>query len=1553
MLRGSAVNQDGASNGLTAPSGPAQQRVIRAALADAGLNAADVDVVEGHGTGTKLGDPIEAHALLATYGQGRPAGRPLWLGSLKSNIGHAQAAAGVAGVIKMVQAMENDVLPPSRYADEPSPLIDWESGDVSLLTEPVRWPRGERPRRAAVSAFGISGTNAHVVLEEPPTPAETPAANGDEPAQTPGDLLWPISAGSEQALLDQAQRLRTYLLDHPRSRPADVGFSLATTRAHLRHRAVVLGDDRDRLLDELATLAAGESGARVVRGTAVDGGLAFLFTGQGAQRPGMGRELGLRFPVFAEAMDEICAAFGDRLGRPLREVLDADEPDLLDQTVYTQAGLFAIEVSLYRLVRHLGIRPDHLVGHSIGEISAALAAGILSLGDAVTLVAARGRLMQDLPAGGAMISVAAAEDEVAALLAGHGDRAGIAAVNGPQSVVVSGDEDVVTEVAAQLAERGHRTRRLRVSHAFHSPRMDPMLEQFRAVAQSLTYQPPTIPVVSNLTGRTADQDIRSADYWVRHVREAVRFGDGIRHLHDGGVTTYLEIGPDAVLAAMGPGCLTEDERKAADFIPLLRRNRSEERSLLTALARLQVRGREPDWTALFPGARRVDLPTYAFEHRRFWPDAAQRADGDAGGFGLDATAHPLLAAAVHPAGSDALLLTGRLSLGLHPWLGDHRVGGRAVFPGAGLVDLVLTAAGRAGADTIEELTLTAALTLPETGAVDVQVGVAAPAESGSRAVTVHVRPAREDAAEDWTLVATGTVTTGAPTTAEELDLPAEWPPAHAEPVDLTGWYQTLADSGLEYGPAFQGLRAAWRSGTEVYAEVGLGDEEGKQAEAFRLHPILLDAALHALGLGALPAADRAQVPFAWTGVRRHTAGPSAARVHIRPVGPAAVSLTVTDPVGRPVATVASLSVRPVTEAMLGASTDSLFDLQWVPVGAESDTATAGAPAAWTVIGDDFGLVKELIRAELPVCRHDDLAALAAAIDAGAKVPDAVLVPFDGATDVSTDIAAAVHAASRRALTLARTWLSDNRFAAARLILVTRDAVAAGPGETIADLAAASARGLLLSAHTEHPDRFGLVDLDTAPQSYRALARVPGADEPQLAIRTGTLLGARLTVAAISQTPPTGLLAPGTVLLTGATGALGRLVARHLVTDHGARHLLLVSRRGDRAPGIESLVADLSALGAEATVAACDVADRESLARTLAEVPAAHPLTAVVHAAGVLDDASVAGLTPERLDAVLRPKVDAAWNLHELTRAADLSAFVLFSSVAAVLGTAGQADYAAANAFLDVLARHRRDLGLPGLSLGWGAWAARGMAAALSAADRARLARSGIGGLTDADGLRLLDLALAHDAPYLAPVQVDRAAIADAPPPLLRGLVRARRRTAAREADGSGAEFLIRRLAKLTPARQEQALLDLVRAEVIVVLDYPGSRVPDGLTFTELGADSLTALALRNRFADATGLRLSPTVLFEHPTPADLARKLREDLFAAAPADEPAPDGFDEARFRRDLAALPVSALRTAGLLDRLLALLDSRPSAAAAEEAAIDALDLADLISLAREGVEL
>ncbi|MFE2634585.1 type I polyketide synthase [Streptomyces scopuliridis] len=900
VIRGSATNQDGASNGLTSPSGRAQENVIRQALADAGLTGADIDLVEAHGTGTRLGDPIEAQALLATYGRDRTPGHPLRLGSLKSNIGHAQAAAGVAGFIKTVMALRHGLMPRTLHVNKRTSHVDWSGGAIELLTEPVPWNANDRPRRAGVSSFGISGTNAHLIVEQAPDAGE-PAPSAPVPAIAPGVVPWPVSARTEAALKDQLARLTDFVAGAPGLAPVDIGYSLATGRAALRHRAVLLADGQD------VTEAA--------RGEAGDGTTAILFPGQGSQRLGMGRELYARFPVFAGALDEVLTELDGHLGRPLREVMWGDDPETLNLTGWTQPALFAIETALFRLVESLGVRPAVVGGHSIGEIAAAHVAGVFSLADACRLVAARAALMQALPTGGAMVAVQAAEDEVLPLLTGRADQVSIAAVNGPASVVVAGEESAVLEIAAHFTGQGRKTNRLLVSHAFHSPLMDPMLADFRRVVESLTFHEPAVPVVSNLTGDLAGARLATPDYWVRHVRQAVRFADGVTALRDENVDVLLELGPGSVLSAMAKDSLGEAARRMT-VVPALRKDRTEEAALVATLGRLHTAGVPVDWRAFFAdtGARRVDLPTYAFQHERFWP--APPSAG-AGNQGAGATGHPLLGVTLELAGGEGLVFTGRLSTRTHPWLAQHAIAGRITLPGTGLLELAIRAGDEAGCDRIEELTLTEPLVLPEQGSVRLQVRLSTADGIGWRTVTVHSRP--EGAVhEPWTQHATGVLTPvpGEPRTAADLGFgTGVWPPAGAEPVDLEDHYERLADHGFDYGPVFQGLRALWRRGAETFAEIALPAEVA-DAEAYGLHPALLDAARHAA------MTDDGSLPDRWRGVSLHAFGASALRVRLAPCGDAGdgaddsdgrvMELTAADFSGTPVLTVETLRVRPLS-----------------------------------------------------------------------------------------------------------------------------------------------------------------------------------------------------------------------------------------------------------------------------------------------------------------------------------------------------------------------------------------------------------------------------------------------------------------------------------------------------------------------------------------------------------------------------------------------------------------------------------------------------------------
>ncbi|MEU7230360.1 type I polyketide synthase, partial [Streptomyces chrestomyceticus] len=1566
LLRGSAVNQDGASNGLTAPNGPSQQRVIRAALANARLVPGDVDVVEAHGTGTTLGDPIEAQALLATYGRDRGESDPLWLGSVKSNIGHTQAAAGVAGVIKMVLALQHERLPRTLYAEVPSSHVDWSAGEVRLLTEAVPWPStGERVRRAAVSAFGMSGTNAHLILEEAPAAQEAEAAEEPKEPETEPDgpaarvlsgegagavRAWQVSGRSAAAPAAQADRLHGWLTARPELRPADVAWSLATVRTAFEHRAVIIGgDDRAALLTSLENLAAGTPNGSVVSGTARPGVRpVFVFPGQGSQWLGMGQELARTSPVFAGRLAECAAALEPYVDWSLSEVLagTGDAP-ALEAADVVQPALWAVMVSLAAVWQAAGVAPDAVVGHSQGEIAAATVAGMLSLQDGARVVALRSRALKVLAGAGGMLSVSRPASEVQERLARFGDRLSLAAVNGPSATVVSGEPKALEELRAEFEAEGARARMVAVDYASHSAQVDRLEEEITTVLAGISPRRGRVPMVSAMTGETLTGEELDAGYWYRSLRTTVHFEQAVRSLAGQGQRVFIEVSPHPVLLSAMTDSLEEAAQEAgpgavpAALCGTLRRDDGGAERLVTSLAEAFVNGAPVDWASVLPAGERVELPTYVFQHRRYWPKGPMvglRQDGgDALALGLGAVGHPLFGAAVELAGGDGVVCLGRLSLRTHAWLADHAVGGVVLLPGTGFVELAVRAGDQVGCGLLEELTLHAPLVLPADGSgVQLQVAVAAPDTEGRRGVRVFSRP--EDAADrqPWTLHAGGTLgPTAAPAPADP-DF-AVWPPQDAVPTDVSDVYPVrLAEV---YGPAFHGLRAAWRRGAEVFAEVALPEEAAQQAGAFGLHPALLDAALHASFLAQPAAAQetgQVTMPFAWTDVALHAGGASVLRVRLRQDAQGGLSLAAADTTGAPVVTVGSLVRRPVSAEQLRATQDELSDSLFVQAWVELPDGDSPA-GEWALLGADrHGLADGLEAAGVQLRPFPGLPELVAAAQTDAGAPRTVVVCADALSgedvlgenaepptgeatlagkeaptpltspqpaDAARHLPGAAHRAGAAALRFVQQWLAEPALYEAELVVVTRGADAI-TDEDVVDPAAAVVRGLLRSAQAENPDRFLLVDLparDGAPHEAALLPAALGSGEPEVAVRGQIRYGRRLTRPTGEVTRiqwPSGTRADPaarSLLVTGGTGTLGGLVARHLAATGRAGSVVLTSRSGPAATGAAAQAAELAELGVQVRIVACDAADRDALAAVLEQIPAANPLGSVVHAAGIVDDGVIMSLTPERLSAVLRPKADAAWHLHELTAGLQLDRFVLFSSAAAVFGSAGQASYVAANAFLDAVAAHRRATGLTGTSLQLGPWAHEaGIGRNLDATSLARIDR-GFVPLTADEGLVVLDTALTRDEAVLMPARPDTAALraqtaaGGEVPPLWRALAgtSARRTAASGTAVGSGTEAgeaLRHRLASVGGTERDRLLLELVLAHAAAVLGHASPDAIDaGRAFTDVGFDSLTAVELRNRLKAQTGLRLPATLVFDHPTPAALATFLRGELAGDLPA----------------------------------------------------------------------
>ncbi|MGY5123583.1 SDR family NAD(P)-dependent oxidoreductase [Streptomyces nigrescens] len=1537
VVRGSAVNQDGASNGLTAPNGPSQQRVVEQALANAHLSADQIDAVEAHGTGTALGDPIEAQALLATYGQGRQEDRPLWLGSIKSNIGHTQAAAGVAGVMKMVLAMRHGVLPKTLHVDEPSSHVDWSVGAVELLTEARDWPESGQPRRAGVSSFGISGTNAHVVLEQAPAPEpEAAEPAGDEPVEAAaraGVLPWVLSARSERALAAQAGRLASFVADRPELDPADLGFSLLSTRAGLEYRSVVLGADGAELLAGLKGVAADLGPANVVRGSTGTGAgtrVALVFPGQGSQWLGMADELLATSPVFAQRMAECGEALSEFVSWKLDEVL-SDE-DMLVRVDVVQPVLWAVMVSLAAVWEDCGVVPSAVVGHSQGEIAAACVAGVLSLRDGARVVALRSQAIGRVLAGrGGMVSVAGSRDAVQDRIAKWGERLSVAAINGPTSTVISGEPEALQELLAECAEQEVRARQIPVDYASHGAQVEELREELATVLAEVSPAEGRIPFYSAVNAALVSGEDLDAAYWFENLRNTVRFEEAIQALLADGHGVFVECSAHPVLT---PGIEDTAQEAGSPVVVTgtLRRDEGGWSRFAQSLAQLWSHGVPVDWSTLLPAGRRVDLPTYAFQRQRYWLDDTG-AVGDVTAAGLSSADHPLLGAAVSLPG--AQVLTGRLSLATHPWLAERIVLNTAVVPETAWVDLALRAGDQVGCDLVRELTVHTPLVLPDRGAVLLRVLVAEPDADGGRELTVHSRS--EDAPDEqaWTRHATGVLTRSAEPAVFDA---RTWPPAEAERVELEDFYRERADLGLGYGPVFQGLRAVWRRGAELFAEVALPEGDTGDTAGFGLHPALLDAALQFAG----PAG--AHLPLAWTRVSLHAVGATALRVTLTPAGDG-YSVRLADTEGDPVASIACVTWDEVPAERLAEAVgrrESLYGVDWV---APSTTRVDPEGSSLVVLGDDGLGVGAALGADVM-----DLEAVKA-LD---PTPEVVVLPVPDSGVVG--VSGGVREVAYGVLETLRAWLAEERFAGSRLVVLTRSAVSV-TGEEV-DLVTAPVWGLVRSAQSENPDHFLLVDSDDRQVSRSALSAAVALGEPQVAMRNGELSVPRLTALDPSEKDGGPVWKPeGTVLITGGTGTLGTLVARHLVTEHRVRNLLLTSRRGPDAEGAAELRDELTALGARVTIAGCDTADRDALAGLLAGIPAEAPLTGVVHTAGVLNDGVIGSLTPDRVDAVLRPKVDAAWNLHELTKDLDLSAFVLFSSAAGVFGAPGQGNYATANAFLDALAAYRRAHTLPAESLAWGLWEeSSGLTGTLSEADRQRKARDGLRPMSSAEALAMFDASVAGGRALTVPVRLDLPALgaglrSDEVPPLLRKLVRGTRRSAA--AGQSGADGLPERLRTASPAQRARLLLNLVRGHVVAVLGYADAdAVEAGRAFKDLGFDSLTAVELRNRLNRDTGLKLPATTIFDYPNSRVLAEYLGTHFAPYGDTGTGAAD--DEETIRRMLTSIPLNRLAEAGLMSSLLELAGITEEASETTEdddrESLDTMDMEAMIQLALDG---
>ena len=1490
VIRGSAVNHDGKSSGLTVPNGASQQAVLRQALANAKLTPTDVQYVEAHGTGTALGDPIEAKALEAVYGKGRAADAPLLIGSVKTNIGHLESAAGAAGVLKVAMALKRRRLPAHLHAETLNPRVAWADVHLEVIREARPWPATEAPRRAAVSSFGMSGTNAHVVLEEAPPPPEI----GEAAAPPDRTYLVPISGQQPAALEGQMTTLAAQVRAHPEWSLRDVAFSQATTRSHLDHRIALRAHTTDELLAGLLAPPKREGRGDLDRHA---GKTAFLFSGAGAERRGMGRQLYATQPVFRKALDTCALILTPLLARPLKSILFAEAPSpdvgLLDEADSAHPALFALQYALQATWRAWRVVPDYLLGLGVGELAAACAAGVFSLEDGLKLAAARGRFMAALPLGGSMVVARAPESAVRAKLI---DEVSVAAVNGPLETVLSGSAPSVAAVVQQLEADGVQTIPLDVTRAYHCRSVAPMLDGLRRVAEEIRYSAPTIGAVSTVEGAIADRDWRTPDYWVEQAVSTVHFADGVSKLRALGVRTFVEIGPQPRLLAMGSACPPSEP--AAAWLPSMLAGHDETDVLLDSLSALYRRGVDIDWDSIAQpwGGRRVRLPTYAFHRQRYWFDedgSGGHATSDLGGLGRAPERYALAGTALQLPG-DAVHHVLQLGPSNPPYLADHQVYGRVVVPGAFYLAVVLAAAAeRWGLEraALEDVQFVRPLILDH----DVKLHVLMsplPGGSGDR-FTVS-----SEAGRGFVTHAEGRLVrdVGAPTSKQTLEQARS---GCTRKVSVQSLFEQLSALEIEWGPRWRFVTGAWCGDTATLVAMKPTD-----ASVAGLHPSVIDNSF-ASGLvtaldGGIELEGTPQLPFAVSALRWF--GEPTGQIWCRSEprdraldvsGQQSVSdLVLWDDTGRVIAEIDGFVTRRAPQDLFlrvpeAADELPLVALSWRPLPPITGAIPAGRWLVFASTEAQGRALTERLEAagmQASLTLLDAVAQPDLAVFEGLDEPvDGVLCWFGAGTGAPPDRAQA-NAVTGLHLAQAVLRMADRQAAPTRWLWVTSGAQALD-GES-PDPAAAALWGLGRVWQTERPELSGvLLDVNPSASTDEAVDtivhQIAAADgEPQVLVRGGHRHGLRL-LRPDDRTRQWSLRSEGTVLVTGGLGFLGLLVARWLVEEMHVRHVVLLGRSAPE-PEVSEVVRGLAAEGAKVSVVSADVTDRAALQRVLDGLPADLPLRGVIHAAGVLDDGTLPEQTAARFERVLRPKVQGAWNLHELTKTADLDLFVLFSSAASVLGAGGQSNYAAANAFLDALAQHRVAAGLPATSINWGQWSVGGMTSGLRAADRARLERQGMLLIEPADGLDWLDAALRRPQAQIGVVPMDHARLSTAlgrgVPALLSELTIAGQPLGRRR--GSVDTAIVGRLARMPKAERSAALQIALRTEAARILGLSGpGEVPADKSLQELGLDSLMAVEVRNAVSDVVGRPLPATLLFDYPTIDGLSQYLLDSVLA--------------------------------------------------------------------------
>ncbi|AGC45622.1 polyketide synthase [Myxococcus stipitatus DSM 14675] len=1504
LLRGSAVNQDGKSAGLTAPNMVAQTELLRQALKSAGLEPADVDCIEAHGTGTSLGDPIEMEAIKAVYGQGRSEQRPLVVSAAKTNIGHLEAAAGIAGVIKAVLSMRHQTIPPLLHLQRMNPRIDLEGLPILLPTFARAWPATERARRIAVSSFGASGTNAHVILEEPPAPPVRSAP------PEPGARLLALSARTSGALQEWAGRFADFLATSPEAPLQDVCHTAALRRTHHEHRLTVVGGTAKELAEKLREAATAPMPARKGAGPRK---VVFVFPGQGSQWLGMGRRLLEEEPVFRAALERIEAALRRHVSWGLVEVLCASaEQSRLGEIDVVQPVLFAMEVALAELWRSWGITPDAVLGHSMGEVAAAHVAGALSLEDAASIICERSKLLRRISGQGAMLAVELPLSDARGVIAGREARVAIAVSNSPTSTVLAGDAAVLEEVRASLAERNVFCRWVKVDVASHSPQVDGLREELLAVLSPLRPRPATTLMLSTVTASACEGTGLDAAYWVRNLREPVLFSASVARLIEDGHAVFIELSPHPILLPAIERCLQHAKREGL-LLASLRREEAERAVMLESLGALYRAEHPVDWARLFPaGGRVVPLPPYPWQRKRYWLDDAVLPVAAAPERLTSLKGRPV-SVAQGLEGQVFELELGSTSL---PWLGAHRLGGVAVLPASALVELVLSAVAEvsgSGPRTLTDVEFERALVLPESKRRLVQVHLA-PASEGPRRFHVHSRPVGASTRESsWVLHARGEVRlTEDPRGATRVSIESVRA-ACVQHVRSSALYDALAQRNVQYESPLRTLGEVFRRSGEALGRITSGTELVQEGANYQLHPALLDAALQTLASAVMEegdggalfmpvrideiacAAERSRIE--WAHASAQTPDGAAA-----PVG----ALELLDASGAQVASMRGVRLRRVPSASileaLGAESeeplqDWLYDVTWEARPALTSTPSA---ADWLVFVDPRGCGSALVE---EIARHGEACVTVTAGRAYQRLDERRFVvdpeqPEDFARLLREAPASATRSlrvlylwglqavgdavvspwTSTGALHLIQGVLRERK--KARVWLVTRGAQVTGAAGEDVVLAQSPLWGFGRVVSLEQPDLWGgLIDLDpndTSGEAAALLREVAASEadgEDQLALRKDRRLVPRL-VPTRAQKPAEAprLRSDATYLVTGGLGGLGLKVARWLV-EQGARHLVLVGRRALTAGGEESkrreeVLEELRSLGATVVPLAADISDRARMEEVLREAASTHPLRGIFHAASLMSTQRLEVMDASSMTAMLRPKALGALVLHELTRGLDLDFFVMFSSTSTLWGASGLAHYGAANQVLEALAHLRHAAGLPATTLHWGTWDE-------VSGERSRdFERFGLKPMAAPRALEAMGQAMRSGTRVQTVASVDWSA--------LKPLWEARRRRpflqrvgVATSVSGTSVRAqLVTELESLPPPRRFDALLRQLQREVGRILGFPLTEPPPiDRGFFQMGMTSLMTVELRNVLQRGFGKELPASLAFDYPTVEALAKRL--------------------------------------------------------------------------------